>query len=147
MRSRFFVLFCAALLLLTGCVSEPKDDFADYEWVEPPAVEGVTAQTEFAEYDRNLKDLRVIVTNDSDEEFEYDSRIFYLNKKVGDQWKPININGSHYPINLGEHVSPHSIGEIRLREIEDHFKLPLLPGHYRIWVGDGEQVSAEFDVK
>lgn len=149
MRSRFLALFCAALLLFTGCVSEPKDDFADYEFVEPLPVEGVTAQTEFAEYGGNVEDLCIIVTNDSDEDFHCDPREFYLNKKVGDQWKPIKVGGFYNSIVMDTCVSPHSAEKIYLIEIEDHTKLPLLSGHYRIWVGkwNGDMVPAEFDVK
>lgn len=72
MRSRFFVLFCAVLLLFTGCVSEPEDDFADYEWVEPPPVEGVTAQTEFAEYDGNIETIGILFANNRDQRFGFD---------------------------------------------------------------------------
>lgn len=43
-------------------------------------------------------------------------------------------------------IMPNNAGTITLN-LKDHVKLPLLPGHYRIWIGTYEEVSAEFDVK
>ena len=144
MRSRFFALFCAVLLLFTGCVSEPKDDFADYEWVEPPAVEGVTMRTEFPEYNGDLETISVMVTNDRDERFGF-NWTFSLQKMVQDEWKPIKVSYDRLTLEVNN-MLPNTSGTIML-DLKNHVKLPLLPGHYRIWIGTREQVSAEFDVK
>lgn len=143
MRSRFFALLCAALLLLTGCVPEPEDDFADYEFVEPPAVEGVTVRTELAEYNGNIEGIDVIVTNDRDERFFFGDS-FTLQKSDNGSWRSIKTEGIIKDYSAA--VLPRSPGRISVN-LKDHIKLPLLPGHYRVWVGDYEKVSAEFDVK
>lgn len=143
-KVKFFALFCAVFLLLTGCVSEPKDDFADYEWVEPPAVEGVTMQTEFPEYDGNIETIGLIFANDRDQRFGFDYT-FRLQKKVQDEWKPIKVRYDRLTLE-STNIMPNNAGTIML-DLKDHIKLPLLPGHYRIWIGTREQVSAEFDIK
>lgn len=137
------ILAALALLTavtLTGCA--PKDDFADYEFVEPPAVEGVTAQTEFSEYDGNTEVIYVMAANDSDERFPFGD-LFYLQKLVGDEWKPIRVGGDSLCLDMA--MPAHTSGKISVK-LKDHVKLPLLPGQYRVWVGISEKVSAEFTV-
>lgn len=145
-RTAAFALLTA--VMLTGCA--PKDDLADYEFVEPPAVEGVTAQTEFSEYDGNTEVIYVTVTNDRDERLSFNNS-FYLQKLVGDEWKPINVGGD-FPL-LDRTMPAHAAGKVSVT-LKDHVKLPLLPGQYRIWVGSGDGtyendilVPAEFTVK
>lgn len=142
-KVKFFALFCAVLLLFTGCAPEPKDDFADYEWVEPAAVEGVTAQTELAEYNGNIEGIDVIVTNDLDERFFYGDS-FTLQKSDNGSWRSIKTGGICKDYSAA--ILPRSLGCISVN-LKDHVKLPLLSGHYRIWIGTYEQVSAEFDIK
>lgn len=140
MRSRFFALLCAALLLLTGCAPERMDDFDDRELVAPLPVEGLTAQTEFSEYDGKVEKIYVIVNNDRDDMFCY-GEYFRLQKNVDGEWRDIKIDG--YFNALALIVQPRSESSVPVF-LKKHVKLPLLPGHYRIWI---EQVSAEFDVK
>ena len=141
LKIKFAVVICVVLLLLTGCAA--KDDFADYEFSEPPAVEGLTAETEFSEYDGDTEEIRVIVTNDCDTIFSF-SEFFSLQKKVDGEWKPIKFGGK---LNLiGSDMPARSTAPITF-VLKDHVKLPLLPGQYRIWVGDSDRVSAEFTIK
>lgn len=152
MKSKFFMLVCTLiLLLLTGCAQTLKDDFAEgYEYFTPPTVEGVTAQTEFAEYDGNTEVIYVTVINDTDEIFPV-NEFFLLDKKVGDEWRRIRTEGFVY--GFARKWEPHTTETFPIK-LKDFTKLPLLPGHYRVWVGDLETdieyiqaVPAEFDVK
>lgn len=135
----------AFAMLLTGCASAPVDDFADYEFVEPPTLEGVTAQAELTEYDGNTEKIIIMLTNDRDERFFF-GESFVLQKRDNDKWRPLKIDGIIRDVSYA--VLPRSAGAISVL-LKDHVKLPLLPGQYRMWIGsmDDEKVSAEFTVK
>lgn len=147
-------VLCAVLLLLTGCAAKDEDeisvfsdydDFDDYSVTEYPPVEYLSAETEFAEYDGNVEKIWVGLTNDRDEYFHYDLN-WQLEKEVDGEWRAIRFIGERVG-DLVDRSIPRGTAPIGC-ELKDNVKQPLLPGHYRIWVGGGsERVSAEFDVK
>lgn len=147
-------VFCAVLLLLTGCAAKDEDDisvfsnyddFADYSVTEYPPVEYLSAETEFTEYDGNIEKIWVFLTNDRDEYFHYD-RNWRLEKEIDGEWKTIRFIGERV-YTLEASYIPRGTASIGC-ELKDNVKQPLLPGHYRIWVGGGDQrVSAEFTIK
>lgn len=142
-KLKFAALLLAVLLLLTGCA--PKDDFADYEFVEPPAIAGVTAQTEFSEYDGKSEHIIVNVTNDSNEYLDISFDYFSLQKDVDGIWRPISKYNNISSL-MGFVCPPHTSRPARVI-LKDHVKQPLLPGHYRVWVGgENWDVSAEFNI-
>lgn len=142
LKIKFFAVMCAALLLLTGCA--PKDDFADYETVEYHPVENVSAATEFEEYDGNAESIAVLLSNNSDNQFELSDSIA-LEKNVDGEWRAIRIIKKEYTL-IYHAVSAHT-EEWKRFELKDYVELPLLPGQYRIWVGGGNKVPAEFTIK
>ncbi|MBD5384461.1 MAG: hypothetical protein HDR72_05635 [Ruminococcaceae bacterium] len=141
-KIKYLVFLCTVLLLLTGC--SPKDDFADYEVVEYPPVENVSAKTEFDEYDRDMDHITVLLTNDRDERFSFNYFIS-LQKDVDGEWRPIRIIKEEYDL-LARYMPERSTMPLYL-DLEEYVKLPLLPGRYRIWVGGSEKVPAEFTIK
>ncbi|MDE7362326.1 MAG: hypothetical protein K2N38_10380 [Oscillospiraceae bacterium] len=142
-KRKFAAVLLAALLLLTGCA--PKDDFDDYEFVEYPPVENVSARTEFEEYDGDVELISVLVTNDRDERFSFGYHIS-LQKDVDGEWRPIRIIKEEYDL-LARYMPEHCTLPLRF-DLNKYVKLPLLPGRYRIWVGNEiEKVPAEFTIK
>lgn len=137
------VLLCAAALLLTGCAA--KDDFADYSVTEYPPIEYLSAEAEFSEYDGNVEKIWVILSNHRDEEFHFDHR-WWLEKEVDDGWRAIRfLKEREYDL-LDRSIKRGSV--YILCDLKDNVKQPLLPGHYRLWVGgEGERVPAEFTIK
>ena len=134
---------CAALLLLTGCAA--KDDFADYSVTEYPPVEYLSAKTEYAEYDGNVEKIWVYLNNGSDKGFHYDYW-WLLEKEVDGEWRAIRFIQDRVSDLLDRSSGRGTIAI--LCNLKDNVKQPLLPGHYRLWVGgDDGRVSAEFDVK
>ena len=144
-KTKRAALLCAAALLLTGCAA--KDDFADYSLDEPPQVDGISAKTEFAEYDGDTEGIRVFLTNDNDEPYSFDYN-WQLAKRVDDEWKVIRfINEENAVIPLDLYEMPRGTVSIWC-DLKDNVKLPLLSGQYRMRVGhSGERVPAEFTVK
>lgn len=138
-------ILLTAFLLLTGCA--PKDDLADYELVEYPPIENVTARTEFDEYDGDVEEITVFITNDRDQRYYYD-KFFQLQKNVDGEWKLIrSIREEYFSDLLGIYIPERYFTSINIK-LKDDVKLPLLPGRYRIWVGGGgERVPAEFTIK
>lgn len=142
-KIRYLVFLSAVLLLLTGC--SPKDDFDDYEIVEYPPVENVSAKTEFDEYDGDTESIVVFITNDRDERFLFDYYIS-LQKDVDGVWRPIRIIKEVYDL-VARYMSERSTMPLEFG-LKEYVKLPLLPGRYRIWVGnERERLPAEFTIK
>ena len=143
LKIKFLAVLCALLLLLTGCAA--KDDFADYSVIEYSSVEYLSAETEFSEYDGSAENIWVYLDNNSDKEFHYDYW-WKLEKKSNGEWKAIRFIKS-IELDLADRSSGRGIIAIPC-DLKDHVKQPLLPGHYRLWVGgEGNRVSAEFDIK
>lgn len=132
------------LLFMTGCAA--KDDFAGHFAANYPPVEYLSAETEFAEYDGNAETVLVFLTNHRDEEFHFDYG-WQLEKEVDGEWRAIRFIGPNRVDDLLDRRMPHGTTAIRC-ELKDNVKQPLLPGHYRLWVGRvNERVSAEFTIK
>ncbi|MDE6728115.1 MAG: hypothetical protein K2J80_09295 [Oscillospiraceae bacterium] len=151
LKTKCALILCAVLLLLTGCAAKDEDsladydDFADYSVTEFPPVEFLSAETEFAEYDGNVEKIYVILTNAIDEDFHFDYW-WRLEKEVDGEWKAIRfIKNREFDL-LDRSIKR---GTITIACVfKEYVKQPLLPGHYRIWVGgDDERVPAEFTIK
>ncbi len=142
-KMKFASFLCAVLLLLTGCAS--KDDFADYSVTEYPPIEYLSAETEFSEYDGNVEKIEVFLSNHRDEAFHFDY-VWWLEKEVDDGWKGIRFLKEREFDCLDRSMKRGSVHI--LCNLKDNVKQPLLPGHYRLWVGgeDG-RVPAEFTIK
>lgn len=144
MRIKYISLVFAVLLLfITGCAA--KDDLDDRSVTEYPPVEYLSAETEFAEYDGNAEKIWVFLTNHRDEEFHFDYG-WQLEKEVNGEWRAIRFIRQR-EFDLLDRRMPRGTTSIGC-ELKDNVKQPLLPGHYRLWVGGGsERVSAEFTIK
>jgi len=142
MKKLYVIMICTVLMLLTGC--SPQDDFADYKFEFPP-VENVSARTEFDEYDTDVKEISVELTNGRDELFSFDYCMF-LQKYVDGEWRWIRIIKEEWDL-LDPYMPEHSTGGCTF-DLKEFVKLPLLPGRYRIWVGGSDgRVPAEFTIK
>lgn len=151
LKTKCASILCAALLLLTGCAAKDEDsladydDFADYSVTEFLPVEFLSAETEFAEYDGNVEMIVVFLSNTADEEFHFDEW-WRLEKEVNGEWKAIRFI-KNLELDLLDRIMSRGTMDIWCN-LKEHVKLPLLPGHYRIWVGgDDERVPAEFTIK
>ena len=137
------LIFAVLLLFMTGCAA--KDDLDDRSVTEYPTVDYLSAETEFAEYDGNAETVWVFLTNHRDEEFHFDYW-WQLEKEVDGEWRAIRFIKQR-DLDLLDRSMPRGTASIRC-ELKDNVKQPLLPGHYRLWVGGGDQrVAAEFDIK
>lgn len=138
-------VLAALLLFMTGCAA--KDDFAGHFAANYLPIEYLSAETEFAEYDGNAETVWVFLTNHRDEEFHFDYG-WQLEKEVNGKWRAIRFIGPKREDDLlDRRMPPHDTTAI-MCELKDNVKQPLLPGHYRLWVGRvNERVSAEFTIK
>lgn len=143
LKIKFAAVICAFLLLLTGCAR--KDDFDDRPVIDYPPIEYLSAKTEFTEYDGNIEKIWVFLTNDRDKRFGFDYR-WWLEKEADGEWRAIRFIADQ-AFSFYAYYMPRGTISIRC-ELKDHVKQPLLPGHYRLWVGgEGARVPAEFTVK
>lgn len=125
---------CALLatMMLAGCDdSRSKKFFSDLDYPEQVISEDVTAKTEFPEYDRDVKKIKVIAANNGDMEFVFGEQ-YTLQKMEDGEWKYIAVQGRFTAI---ERVFPASKTSDYTVNLEGHVKLPLLPGSYRIGLG------------
>lgn len=137
------LVFAALLLFITGCAA--KDDLDDSSVTEYPPIEYLSAETEFAEYDGSVETIRVFLTNHRDEYFNFDY-MWQLEKEVDGEWRAIRFIKQR-EFDLLDRSMPRGTASIGC-ELKDNVKQPLLHGHYRLWVGGGDQrVAAEFDIK
>lgn len=142
-KIKFTLALCAAFLLLTGCAA--KDDFADYSVTEYPPADYLSAETEFSEYDGTVETIWAFVTTDRDEDFYFDYW-WMLEKEVDGEWKAIRFTKETRDFDCAAR-STRSTASIQC-DLKGNIKQPLLPGHYRLWVGgDDGRVPAEFTVK
>lgn len=145
LKRRYASALWAVLLFLTGCAGKAKDDFADYSVTEYPPIEYLSAETEFPEYDGSTEGLCVFLTNDRDEDFHFDCE-WRLDKDVDGEWRAIRFIKDR-EIKLVDYYMQRDTVPIWC-DLKKYVRLPLIPGHYRIWVGgSGQRVPAEFDIK
>lgn len=142
-KIKLTVILFAMILLLTGCAA--KDDFANRSAYSYPPVENISAKTQRTEYDGNVESINVLLTNNSDKEFQYDLW-WQLEKEVDGEWKVIDfiVEEREFDCLIRSTRSSANIP----CDLKGYVKQPLLPGHYRLWVG-GEKgrVPAEFTIK
>lgn len=142
-----FITVLFAAVMLSGCAR--KDDFADGFAPELTLSEFMTAKTEYPEYDGNVEEIKLIITNNGSEEWGYNV-VFHLEKYDEDMdgWRNINFSRQMEWTLLSMGVLPsETVAEII--SLKDNFKQPLLPGRYRVVkYGDrDEAVAAEFKIK
>lgn len=143
-----FVLMCLLCVLelsLTGCAKEPEVPVR-YEESDVKVSEFITAQTEFPEYDGNVKKIKVTFTNLQNEDGGGEGHVFNLLKQEGDKWRFISDKpGSSYPAD--SMLIPANGTTDKWYDLEEYYDLPLSPGVYRIRVITGGFTYAEFTVK
>ncbi len=131
------------ILLLTGCAA--KDDLADYSAYDYPLVENISAKTQLTEYDGNVETIWVYLTNDRDEDFSYDYQ-WTVEKEIDGEWRAIRFI-QDISFDLADRSIPSRCTTDIPCDLKNNVKQPLLPGHYRIWVGGEEnRVPAEFTI-
>ncbi len=148
---------CVMSFALTGC-SQRQDDFIDFETIdlsepgEPKIAEDVVLTTEFPEYEGNVDEIVLMITNNSDKEFSF-GREFVLQKLDEGEWKYIQVFGIFTMLSFA--YRPTDSGPFTIK-LKDHIDQPLLPGCYRIGIGEvnlldfsfpGEMAFAEFTIK
>lgn len=144
LKMKLIAALCAVLILLASCAA--KDDFTDYSVTEYPPIEYLSAETEFSEYDGNAEEIWVILSNHRDEAFHYDYE-WWLEKEVDDGWRAIRFLKER-EFDCLDRIMKHGSSEYIPCDLKGYVKQPLLPGHYRIWVGGEEgRVPAEFTIK
>lgn len=137
------LLLCVMTALAVGCAKQ-EDDFTTRERPDPEFEEGVVMTTEFAEYDKNLEKITVTITNNSDIVFGFNGQDFSLQKDTGESWRYLSVSGS---INASAQiVRPGESGSCTVY-VSEHIKTPVSAGTYRLLLGEGKKVSAEFKVK
>ena len=146
MRSRFFALFCAMLLLLTGCAyDDPMDGFFTRSKLKYETVENVIIETEFPEYPNYTPQIAVNITNNSSDDFLYEY-VFQLQKEENGKWRDLINSGTYAQQKIT--VPANSTGKHTVF-LKGHF--PLMPdGNYRIGIGTAEPSKyawGEFAVK
>lgn len=142
MKKYLFVSFCLALLLLfiTGCQSDDsylKEKASAQE--RPDSENGVTIQTEKAEYPTSIKEIIVEIHNESNNEYVTGVHIF-LERKVADTWFKVPMKADAFN-DLGMIHSPNKISTLALN-VND-LKYQLTPGEYRATI-DG--LAASFEI-
>lgn len=88
--------------------------------------------TEYPEYPGGTEKIKVIISNQSDNEFSYEAYVFTLEKKASDDWADVAFKDDDivFPA-LGGVVEPSKSAEITI-DLAQYFELPLETGLYRI---------------
>lgn len=147
---------CIMQLTLPGC-AEKEDNFVDFDKFdlsepdEPEIAENIEITTEFSEYDGDVDEIVLSITNNSDEDFGY-GKYYILQKLDEGEWKYIWVFGK---FTLLAYICPPFFTATPTIELKDHIEQPLLPGRYRIGIGDieldysinGKLAYAEFTIK
>lgn len=137
------LLLCVITAFAVGCAKQ-EDNFTTRETAEPEFAEGVVMTAEFAEYDKNLEKITVTITNNGDVDFGFNGQDFSLQKDTGESWRYLSASGS---INGScQIVRPGESGSCTVY-VSEHIKTPVSAGTYRLLLGEGKKVSAEFTVK
>jgi len=100
---------------------------------------GVTIQTEKAEYPTSINKIIVEIRNDSNEEFTTGIHIF-LEKKVKDVWFEVPMKADGFN-DIGMIHAPNKLSSLTLTV--DDLKYKLTPGEYRATIGE---LAAPFEV-
>lgn len=138
------LLLCAVTAVSAGCAR--SDDFnTTREATEPELAKSVTMTTEFPEYDKNVGDIKATIANNGDTYFSFNEQSYSIQKDTGESWR--YLNSSVTSVNaLARVIEPGATGDVTFSVGED-FKMPLSAGKYRLLVGEGKMVCAEFTVK
>ena len=126
--------FCLALLLLfiTGCQADDsnlKEEALAQK--RPDSENGVTIQTEKAEYPTSIKEVIVEIQNNSNTEYMTGIHVF-LEKKVEDTWYKLPMKAEAFT-DQGIIHSPNKLSSLVLN-VND-LKYKLTPGEYRATIG------------
>lgn len=99
--------------------------------------------TENEEYSGDTKEIKVIISNQSDNEYSYEAYIFTLQKKASDNWIDVAFKGGDaiFPALAGV-LKPSESAEIFI-DLAQYFNLPLEAGQYRI---KKDRLFAEFKI-
>lgn len=132
--------FVALLLFLTGCqADESYLNEVSSDQTLPDSKNGVTLRTDKAEYQTDVKEIKIEIQNDSDQQYTTGVHVF-LDKKVEDTWYDVPMKadafteiGVIHPPNQSSYLSFH---------VED-LKYKLTPGEYRATIGG---LAAPFEV-
>lgn len=101
--------------------------------------------TELPEYDKNIGEIKVTITNNGDKEFSFNEQSYSLQKDTGESWR--YLNSSVTSINaLARIIESGKTGNLTFSVGKD-FKMPLSAGKYRLLIGEDAKVCAEFAVK
>lgn len=137
------LLLCVLTAFAAGCAK--NDDFnTTRDVTDPEFAESVSMTTEFPEYDGNISDIKVTFTNNGDKDFSFGDQDFDLQKETGESWRYLNTSGS---ITAMACVIKSGSTQSYTFHIGDYVKTPLSAGTYRLIVGEGKCVCAEFKVK
>lgn len=138
------VILCVAAAFAVGCAQ--GDDFnTSRDTAEPKLAEGIVMTTELPEYDKNIGEIKVTITNNSDKEFSFNEQSYSLQKDTGESWR--YLNSSVTSINaLASVIESGKTGNLTFSVGKD-FKMPLSAGKYRLLIGEDAKVCAEFAVK
>lgn len=124
------VALCGAILTSVGCSkAEPTDNFVEDDFPQPRISEDVVMETEFPEYDGDTEEIFATIKNNGDCDFGYGER-FVLQKLDGEEWRYIATYGMFKMIAVS--IPPSQEHEKVRFDLQEHVKLPLLPGRYRI---------------
>lgn len=138
-------LLCVLALSLTSCAKKNEAPVR-YEDSNVKVSEYITAQTEFSEYDGDVKKIKVTFTNSHSKDGGAEGHVFNLLKQEGDKWRIISDkSGSNYPADAI--IIPANGMATNVYDLEKYYDLPLSSGVYRIKVIADGLVYAEFTVK
>ncbi|OAH53924.1 hypothetical protein AWH48_11695 [Domibacillus aminovorans] len=140
--------FTALILLITGCQPDDSQSTKDsdiYLTEEAPAQErpnsenGVTIKTEKAQYPTSVKDITVIIQNDSNTKYTTGIHIF-LEKEVEDTWYRVPMKADSFTEPALVHP-PDESSSMDFNVID--LKYELTPGKYRATLNG---LAAPFEV-
>ncbi|MCM3758284.1 hypothetical protein M3197_12510 [Sporosarcina aquimarina] len=142
MKKYTFAAFCLALLLLFITWYQADDLHLKEEALSqqsPDSENGVTIQTEKAEYPTSVKEIIVKIHNDSNQEYITGSHLL-LEKKVKDTWYNVPMKSKSVRLKAVIH-SPNKLSSLGL-DVND-LKYRLTPGEYRATT---DELAAPFKV-
>lgn len=149
-------LAAVGTLFLSGCgkqneSAESKPMVVDDIGITFP--ENVEMKTEFSEYDTDVKVINTIITNNSDEyfNFEYGDNVLDKFNPDTNEWErvPFKEDGELFLDCVARSMPPSGTATTTFN-LEEVYDLPLAPGRYRIDRGrvrhEKEILRAEFTI-